>query len=53
MKKRLILAIFGCMPLVATADIMGQSIGLADASTVMMLILGSVALLMARRLQKN
>jgi hypothetical protein len=53
MKKRMILALAGCMPLVATADIMGQNIGFADASTVMLVVLGSVALMVARRLQKG
>ena len=49
----LILAIAGCMPLVATADIMGQSIGFAEASTAISLALGALALVVARRIQKN
>jgi hypothetical protein len=53
MKKRIVLAIAGCMPLVATADIMGQSLGLADASTAISIVLGIMALAVARRLQKN
>ena len=53
MKKQLILALAGCMPLVATADIMGRHLGFADASTTVVVALGIVALIAARRFQKN
>jgi len=53
MKKQLILALAGCMPLVATADIVGHNLGFADASTTVIVALGVVALIAARRIQKN
>jgi len=53
MKKQLIAALAGCMPLVATADIVGHNLGFADASTTVIVILGVLALIAARRFQKN
>jgi len=52
-KKQLILALAGCMPLIATADILGHNLGFADASTTVIVALGIVALIAARRFQKN
>jgi len=53
MKKRMMLALAGCMPLIATADIMGNHLGFADASTALIVVLGVIALIAARRFQKN
>jgi len=50
-KKRLILAIAGCVPLIATAGIVGQNLGFADAGTVVLVALGVAALIAARRHQ--
>jgi hypothetical protein len=52
-KKRMILSLAGCMPLVAAADIMGKNLGFTDASTAVVVVLGAVALVVARRLQKH
>lgn len=53
MKKRLVLAAACCMPLVAAADIMGNSLGFADASLTVSMALGAIALIVTRRLQKG
>ena len=53
MKKRMVLAAAGCMPLIATAGIMGESLGFADASTPVIVVLGIIALFATRRFLKH
>ena len=53
MKKQMLLLVAGSMPLVVAANTVGESIAAVDVGTLAGAVLGCVALVLARRMQRH